>query len=194
MRNDKTVFDYAARLAAILIFMLAGIGIAHAQTPVNIRAVGDTSIGTTVPVSGAVTVTQCTSATCTSTVVQPTGSNLHVAVDTVPTVVVVNGALTTAYAGTAGMTSITSGGTSQMTATTTNVPSIECANVSSAGANTVTIMDGNGKYFLGPNFSIPAVSNVVMNWFGGARFTSGINISAGASNVIQCEVSPGSTQ
>ncbi len=109
-------------------------------------------------------------------------------------VIVVNGALTTAYAGTAGMTVITSGSTSQMTGTTTNVPSIECNNISAAGANTVTIMDGNGKYFLGPNYSIPASSNQVMNWNGGARFTSGINISAGAANVIQCEVSPGSTQ
>lgn len=133
------------------------------------------------PVSGVVTSTLCTSATCSETV---NGGP----------VIVVNGALTTAYAGTAGMTVITSGSTSVMTASTTNVPSIECNNISAAGANTVTIMDGNGKYFLGPNYSIPASSNQIMNWNGGARFTSGINISAGAANVIQCEVSPGSTQ
>lgn len=134
------------------------------------------------PASGTVTTTLCTTSTCSETV---SGGP----------VIVVSGALTTAYAGTAGMTVIASGSTSAMTASTTNVPSIECDNISAvAGGNTVTIMDGNGRYFLGPNYNIPTSSNIIMNWNGGARFTSGINISAGAANVIQCEVSPGSTQ
>lgn len=109
-------------------------------------------------------------------------------------VTIVSGTLVNDYAGTQGMTVIASGSTSAMTAATTNVPSIECNNVSAAGANTVTIMDGNGRYYLGPNFSIPASSNIVLNWTGFARFTSGINISAGAANAVQCEVSPGSKQ
>lgn len=65
----------------LLAVWLSIAGAAQAQQPVNIRQVGDTSIGTTVPVSGTVTTTLCTSSTCTETVVQPTGSNLHTVID-----------------------------------------------------------------------------------------------------------------
>lgn len=105
-----------------------------------------------------------------------------------------DGVRVTAYAGTAGMTTIVSGATSAFTATTTWVPGITCNNISAAGANTVTVMDGNGKYFMGPNFSIPASSSIDRSWNGGQLFTGGINMSAGASNVIQCAVSSGSKQ
>ena len=58
---------------------------AQAQTPVNIRQVGDVSIGATVPVSGTVTTTLCTSATCSEVVISVPTSTAGNAVTMVAT-------------------------------------------------------------------------------------------------------------
>lgn len=70
----------------LIIAMMIVPAAAQSQTPVNIRAVGDTAVTSPLPVSSTVA-NPCTAATCTETVVQPTGTNLHAVIDSGTTTV-----------------------------------------------------------------------------------------------------------
>lgn len=84
-----------------------------------------------------------------------------------------------------GLTVIASGSTSTITSTTTLIQNIYCNN-QTAGAVTVTITDGGNHYYVGPSFSIPANSNLSLQWDNGLVMTSGILASASAGSSIAC--------
>jgi hypothetical protein len=73
--------------------------------------------------------------------------------------------------------------TNQATATTTLLQSAILTN-NTGSAVLVQVMDGNGRYLLGPSFSIPANSQYVLSLPSGTLMTSGINISANTANAV----------
>lgn len=88
-----------------------------------------------------------------------------------------------------GMTVVSSGSTSTITPTTTLVQTLYLNNQTALAA-TVTVTDGSGNYVVGPNFSIPANSNLLLP-FGpaGVLFPSGIQASSGTASAIKVAVS-----
>ncbi len=86
---------------------------------------------------------------------------------------------------TSGLFAITSGSTGTATSTTTFVDAFPCVNTSASSVN-LTVMDGNGKYALGPNFVMPGLSQLPSAALRGT-FTSGIQTSASAAG-INCSI------
>lgn len=154
-------------LALVLIVAFVHPARAQVQNPnVNIRQVGGTTIGTSVPVTGTLTpaagsvvnVGACSGATC-----YTTGVN-------------------------SGITTITSGSTSTLFAATTDVQSIWCVNVTASDA-TITITDGNNAYYVGPTFTLTAKNNgFLLNSANGIIFAGGVRASAGTAGAINCQV------
>lgn len=73
--------------------------------------------------------------------------------------------------------------TNQATATTTLLQSVILTN-NTPNAVLTQVMDGNGRYLLGPSFSIAANSQYVLNVPSGALMTSGVNVSANTANAL----------
>lgn len=73
--------------------------------------------------------------------------------------------------------------TNQATATTTLLQSMVLAN-NTASAVVTQVMDGNGRYLLGPSFSIAANSQYVLSVPAGSLMTGGINVSANTANAL----------
>jgi hypothetical protein len=55
-------------------------------------------------------------------------------------------------------------------------------------AVTVTVMDGTSNYYVGPNFSIPGLGNLNLNFGVGVVMTNGIQASAGTASSIKLSV------
>lgn len=96
-----------------------------------------------------------------------------------------NPAFVTSYAGTAGMTTITSGSTTSFSSTTTEVTDAYCTNITSS-AVVINLTDGAGNYFL-KNFSLAANSALPAGWAYNTIWTTGIKASANTANAVNCQ-------
>ena len=156
---------------AVLACLFVSVLNAQAQNPVNIRQVGDVSIGATVPVSG--------------TISAPTGG-LPV------TPAICSGATCFTIQGVTGSAVAINITTSQPFGTTTTLVQGILVNNSCATAVQVTIADGNNKPFLGSEnasngtFSVPSLGQLPEQMgLVGYIFTNGLNVSAvGSSNCL----------
>ena len=116
----------------------------------------------------------------------PYGSlNVTTTPSSTPVPVTPNSAYLTAY--NPGVTTVASGSTSTITSTTTLVQELYIENLNTA-AVTVTVMDGTSNYYVGPNFSIPGLGNLNLNFGVGVVMTNGIQASAGTVSSIKLSV------
>jgi len=82
-----------------------------------------------------------------------------------------------------GVTVVASGSTSTITSTATLLQELHLNNIAAA-AVTVSVTDGNNVFIVGPNYSIPALSNLQLNFGVGILAAGGIKASAGTANSI----------
>ena len=116
----------------------------------------------------------------------PYGSlNVTTTPSSTPVPVTPNAAFVNAY--NPGVTTVAQGSTSTVTSTTTLLQTLYLNNLNPAGV-TVTVMDGTGNYYVGPNFLIPGSSNIAFNFGVGIVLTNGITASAGTASSIKLAV------
>lgn len=111
--------------------------------------------------------------------------NIQGVLNGTPAAITPNGAFTVAMAGTTGMTVVSTGSTTTFQTATSLVTGGHCNN-QAGSAVTLAVTNGTNQYYVGPSYSIPANSNLVLNWDAGFIFTSGIHASASATG-ISCQ-------
>lgn len=85
-----------------------------------------------------------------------------------------------------GITTIASGSTSTIYASTTMLTGAHCTNITASAVN-FTLTDGANSYLIGPNFSIPANSFLDLpTGLVGVLATSGVRASAGTAASVAC--------
>lgn len=169
-------------IAGMLGFRMRASAYVSGTAVVSIQASVASLADSSVTVSGTVSTTLCTSSTCTETVVQGTPATTGWPI----VVSACSGATCYTSGVNAGATVITSGSTSTIFATTTLLKSFRCNNAS-ASAQTITITDGNNAYFVGPLFSMTALSNTEFQANpNGSVMTSGVKASASNGVAVVC--------
>lgn len=157
---------------------------ANGNWQVNVGGLRNFRVRASAVASGTATVTfRASGGVGTTTPALTASSSVSGIVRTTPSM----SAYTTDFLG--GITTLASGSTSTITSTTTLVQSMYCNNATGSAVN-VQITDGSNVYYVGPNYSLPANSNVrFISDALGYVFASGIRASAGTASAVNCQAS-----